>query len=64
MCLNRAACLPHIEIKKTANPGREQTRGFSPPDRSSAPHGKGAVICMELQLAAIDLDSHRYSIGI
>lgn len=58
LVLEQGGVVHPIEIKKTANPGRELTRVFSLLDRSSTPRGKGAVICVKPQLTAIDRDNY------
>jgi predicted AAA+ superfamily ATPase len=46
-----------IEIKKSANPGKELTRVFSVLDRGSVPRSTGAIVCMKPELSAIDRDN-------
>lgn len=56
--LEHDGVLNPIEIKKTANPGRELTKVFGLLDKSSVPRSKGAVICMKPTLGAIDRDNY------
>lgn len=56
--LEHDGVLNPIEIKKTANPGKELTRVFDLLDRSSTPRSKGAVVCMKPGLGAIDRDNY------
>ena len=56
--LEHDGVLNPIEIKKTANPGKELIRVFDLLDKSSTPRSKGAVICMKPSLNAIDRDNY------
>ncbi|WP_300845482.1 ATP-binding protein [uncultured Acetatifactor sp.] len=58
MVLEHDGVLNPIEIKKTANPGKELIRAFGLLDRASVPRAKGAVICMKPGLGAIDRDNY------
>lgn len=58
LVLEQDGVLNPIEIKKTANPGRELTRVFALLDRASTPRGKGAIICMKSQLGAVDRENY------
>lgn len=56
--LEHDGVLNPIEIKKSSNPGSELIRVFDLLDKSSIPRSKGAVICMKLELSAIDRDNY------
>lgn len=58
MVLEHDGVLNPIEIKKTANPGKELIRVFGLLDQASVPRAKGAVICMKPGLGAIDRDNY------
>jgi len=47
-----------IEIKKTANPGKELVKVFELLDRASVQRSKGAVLCMKPEFSAIDRDNY------
>ena len=47
-----------IEIKKSANPAPEILRNFSVLEKSGLKRGKGAVICMKMELSAFDQENY------
>lgn len=47
-----------IEIKKSANPAAEILRVFPVLDKSSLKRGKGAVICLKVDLSAFNKDNY------
>ena len=47
-----------IEIKKSANPAAEILRVFPVLDKSSLKRGKGAVICLKIDLSAFNKDNY------
>lgn len=46
-----------MEIKKTANPGTQLTRPFGLLDKGAVKGKKGAILCMQDQLSALDSQS-------
>ena len=46
-----------IEIKKSANPAPEILRSFSVLEKTGLKRGKGAVICMKMELSAFDQEN-------
>lgn len=46
-----------IEIKKSANPAPEILRSFSVLEKAGLKRGKGAVICMKMELSAFNQDN-------
>lgn len=52
--LEHDGVLDPIEIKKTANPGKELTRVFAVLGKASLCRGNGAILCMKPDLSAID----------
>lgn len=58
LVLEQDGVLNPMEIKKSANPGRELTRVFQVLDKSSVPRSKGAVLCMKPELSAIDRENY------
>ena len=46
-----------IEIKKSANPAPEILRSFSVLEKTGLKKGKGAVICMKMELSAFDQEN-------
>jgi len=56
--LEHDGVLNPIEIKKTANPGSELTRVFHLLEQASTPRSKGAILCMKLELSAIDRENY------
>lgn len=58
LVLEHDGVLNPMEIKKSANPGRELTRVFQVLDKSSVPRSKGAVLCMKPELSAIDRENY------
>ena len=46
-----------IEIKKSANPAQEILRCFSVLEKTGLKRGKGAVICMKMELSAFDQEN-------
>ena len=47
-----------IEIKRSANPGREIISTFSVLDKGSVPRGRGAVLCMRPELSGFNADNY------
>lgn len=58
LVLERDGVLSPIEIKKSASPGPEIVKTFALLDRASVPRSKGAVLCMKMELSAIDRDHY------
>lgn len=58
LVLEHDGVLNPMEIKKSANPGRELIRVFQVLDKSSVPRSKGAVLCMKPELSAIDRENY------
>lgn len=47
-----------LEIKRSVNPGSELVRAFSVLDKGAVPRGKGAILCMRLDLSAINAENY------
>lgn len=45
-------------IKRSVNPGAKLVNAFAILDKGSVPRGKGALICLRLELSAIDADNY------
>lgn len=56
--LEHDGMLNPVEIKKTSNPGTELVKVFESLDKASVARSKGAVICMKLELGAVDRDNY------
>jgi len=47
-----------LEVKRSVNSGSELIRAFSVLDKSNLPRSKGALLCMRLELSAINADHY------
>lgn len=57
MVIERDGALHPLEIKRSANPGRELVGVFGLLDKASMPRGNGAILCMRQKLSAVDSDN-------
>ena len=54
LVLESDGALHPLEIKKSANPAAELTNAFRILDKSAAPRGSGAVLCLRSEMTAMD----------
>lgn len=57
MVIESDGALHPLEIKRSANPGRELVGVFGLMDKASMPRGNGAILCMRQKLSAVDSDN-------
>lgn len=57
MVIESDGALHPLEIKRSANPGRELVGVFGLLDKASMPRGNGAILCMRQKLSAVDSDN-------
>lgn len=57
MVIESDGALHPLEIKRSANPGRELVGVFGLLDKASIPRGNGAILCMRQKLSAVDSDN-------
>ncbi len=58
MVIEADGALHPLEIKRSVNPGSELVRAFSVLDKGAVPRGKGAILCMRLDLSAINAENY------
>lgn len=58
MIIESDGMLHPLEIKRSVSPGSELIGIFEILDKGSVPRGKGALLCMRLELSAINSDNY------
>ena len=58
MIIESDGVLHPLEVKRSVNPGKELIGAFDILNKSSAPRGKGALLCMRTALSAVDSDNY------
>lgn len=57
MVIESDGMLHPLKIKRSVNPGNELIGAFTHLDKASIPRGNGAILCMRLELSAINSEN-------